>query len=203
MKALLILGGVLFLLLAFVLFIAAVVVFLMARKRRSTVTAAVPRPLETVQPAPTQPPVPVVPPPQPPPAPSPVPPLVPLSPTTAPYSPPPDADGTVLTDVRRGQLWGALHATTGPLAGRAFPIEANGFYIGRDRTLSQVVIEQSSISKRHVWVGVRDGVVMAIDQKSTNGTYLNDAKIGITEARLSPGDTLILAGDVARFTYNA
>jgi hypothetical protein len=203
MKALLIIGGVLFLLLAFVLFIAAVVVFLMARKRRSTAPAAVPRPLDATQPALTQPPVPVAAPPQPQPAPPPVPPPAPYSPPPAPYSPPPDADGTVLTDVPRGQLWGALSATTGPLAGRVFPIEASGFYIGRDRTLSQVVIEQSSISKRHVWVGVRDGVVMAIDQKSTNGTYLNDAKTGITEARLNPGDTLILAGDVARFTYSA
>jgi pSer/pThr/pTyr-binding forkhead associated (FHA) protein len=119
------------------------------------------------------------------------------------YSPPAsvDDDKTVMTDQRRGQLFGALHGTSGPLAGRVFPIDASGFYIGRDRATSQVVIDSPSISKRHLWIGVKDGAVVAADQSSTNGTFLNDPNAAITEAQLKPGDTLILGGDVARFEY--
>ncbi|MEA2162054.1 MAG: hypothetical protein QOK37_181 [Thermoanaerobaculia bacterium] len=108
-----------------------------------------------------------------------------------------------MTDPRQGEFFGSLNGTSGPLAGRVFPIDATGFFIGRDRATSQVVIDSPSISKKHVWIGVRDGVVMAVDQNSTNGTFLNDPNTPITEARLSPGDALILGGDVARFVYRA
>ncbi len=171
MKTLLIAGGVLFLLLAFVLFIAAVIVFFMARKRSQPQQSVPQRPA-----APPQPPA------------APPPPAAPAG------------DATVVLDTRR-QSFGALLAATGPLAGRSFPIDAAGFYIGRDGTMSQVVIESPSVSKRHVWIGVKDGVVMAIDQGSTNGTFLNAPDAAITQTKLSPGDTLIISQDIARFTY--
>ena len=186
MKVLLIVAGVLFLLLAFVLFIAAIVVFFMVRKRRTEEAVAAPAPIApVVQPVSN---VPVA--------------MTPLPPPPLPPLAPADDDRTVLT-TPRGQLFGALHGTAGPLAGRIFPIDATGFFIGRDRMTAQAVIDSPSISKRHVWIGVRDGVVLAIDQSSTNGTFLNDPNAAITETRLNPGDTLILGGDVARFEYRA
>jgi pSer/pThr/pTyr-binding forkhead associated (FHA) protein len=107
-----------------------------------------------------------------------------------------------MIDSRKQQLWGSLHARSGALAGRSFPIEPNGFYIGRDATQSQIVVDSPSVSKRHVWVGVKDGAVVAVDQKTTNGTYLNSLDTPITEIRLKAGDTLILSDDVARFTFS-
>jgi FHA domain len=210
MNVLLIVGGVLFLLLAFVLFIAAIVMFFVVRSRKAKAAGApaVPAP-SAPQPAtravPVTPAAPAVAPPVP------VAPHVPLAPyvpaqTAPPPAPAPeqvDHDKTVLTDPRQGEFFGTLHGTSGPLAGRVFPIDAAGFFIGRDRSTSQVVIDSPSISKRHLWVGVRDGAVMAVDQNSTNGTFLNDPNTAITEARLTPGDTLILGGDVARFVYRA
>lgn len=219
----LIVAGVLFLLLAFVLFIAAIVAFFMVRKRPNAADERAPYDLQPAPAAKTAQPVPVpaisVPPNVPvqpgpgvpmqamPAGPVPPIPAAPAQPTVQPmagsYSPPASADDdrTVMTDQRRGQLFGALHGTSGPLAGRVFPIDASGFYIGRDRATSQVVIDSPSISKRHLWIGVKDGVVVAADQSSTNGTFLNDPNAAITEAKLSPGDTLILGGDVARFEY--
>jgi len=215
MMVALIVAGVLFLLLAFVLFIAAIVAFFMSRNRSNAAIAPAPyvpqpapaprvaQPVSVPAPpayaAPPMQPVPVVPV-QPAPA-APVQPMV--QPMAGSYSPPDsiDHDKTVMTDQRREQLFGALHGTSGPLAGRVFPIDASGFYIGRDRSTSQVVIDSPSISKRHLWIGVKDGAVVATDQGSTNGTFLNDPNAAITEARLTPGDTLILGGDVARFEY--
>jgi S-DNA-T family DNA segregation ATPase FtsK/SpoIIIE len=109
-----------------------------------------------------------------------------------------DTDATVVAE-RVG--FGALHATAGPLAGQSFPLKMDGFYIGRDRSVSQVVLDTPSVSKRHVWVGIREGVPTAIDQSSTNGTYLNTLGTRIGQVRLTPGDTLIISDDVARFVY--
>ncbi len=215
MMVLLIVAGMLFLLLAFVLFIAAIVAFFMSRNRSNAAVAPapyVPQPAPaprvaqpvSIPPAPVPPAVPMPPAPAIPVQPTPVAPEQPMVQPMAGSYPPPapvDDDRTVMTDQRRGQLFGALHGTSGPLAGRVFPIDENGFYIGRDRSMSQVVIDSPSISKRHLWIGVKDGAVVAADQSSTNGTFLNDPNASITEARLAPGDTLILGGDVARFEY--
>ncbi|HYM62482.1 MAG TPA: FHA domain-containing protein, partial [Thermoanaerobaculia bacterium] len=97
---------------------------------------------------------------------------------------------------------GLLLCTSGPLEGQRFIIEDQGFYIGRDSTLSQVVVADSRISKRHVQIVPRNGKVWAVDQSSTNGTYLARARDErIKEVQLSRGDEIILADDAATFRY--
>ena len=94
---------------------------------------------------------------------------------------------------------GMLHCTGGALEGQRFIIEDEGFYIGRDPALATVVIPDTRISKRHVRIVPRDGRVWAIDQGSTNGTFLKDQRI--TEVQLKRGDTLILGDSAATFVY--
>lgn len=110
-------------------------------------------------------------------------------------------DATVAVPMPEPESWGALHATSGPLAGRSFPVTREGFVIGRDPGSAQVVIPDSSVSKRHVWVGVRDEEVIVVDEGSTNGTYLNVIGARITRQVLTPGDTLIISNDITRLDY--
>jgi len=63
------------------------------------------------------------------------------------------------------------------------------------------VIPDSKISKRHVRIVPRDGKVWAIDQDSTNGTYLAGSPTRITEVQLKRGDILILGDNTATFVY--
>ena len=172
MKLLLLAGGVLFFIVGVLLLIAALIAWFAGRKRAYAVSTA-----------------PTMPPPQPQPMASP-----------HPVAPPPPM-ATVVLDVKDMHAFGSLHGTSGALAGRTINIEARGFYIGRDATVSQVVIDDPRVSKRHVWIGVKDGAVMAVDEGSTNGTYLNNTGNRIREARLSNGDTLIISQDVTRLTY--
>ncbi|MGI9067234.1 MAG: FHA domain-containing protein [Pyrinomonadaceae bacterium] len=99
--------------------------------------------------------------------------------------------------------YGSINFISGVLAGQQFDVEPEGSYIGRESTLSQIVVSDPRISKRHLWIGVRDGIVKIVDQGSRNGTFLNDPKSErITEAALSSGDTVIMGeSDVARFEY--
>ncbi|HKO58984.1 MAG TPA: FHA domain-containing protein, partial [Thermoanaerobaculia bacterium] len=100
------------------------------------------------------------------------------------------------------QWYGMLACTGGPLEGQRFVVEESGFYIGRDSTLSKVVINDSRISKRHVRILPRGGKVYAIDQSSTNGTFLGKAGgQRITEVQLKRGDVIVLADDAASFVY--
>ena len=99
--------------------------------------------------------------------------------------------------------YGAIHFVSGPLSGQRFEIKAAGDFIGRDGGSSQIVIGDPRISKRHVWIGVKNGRVVIEDQNSRNGTFVNDPRSArITETSLNPGDTVILGeSDVARFEY--
>ena len=100
------------------------------------------------------------------------------------------------------EWYGMLLCTGGPLEGQRFVVEQEGIYIGRDATMAQVVINDSRISKRHVRIVPRAGGVWAIDQGSTNGTFIGDPKPQrITEVQLKRGDSIVLADNAATFLY--
>jgi serine protease Do len=99
--------------------------------------------------------------------------------------------------------FGSIVFSLGPLANQRFDIRADGMYVGRDASLAQAVIVDDRVSKRHLWVGPRDGKIMLIDQGSTNGTFLNSLNSPrVKEVELKPGDVVIISeGDAARFVY--
>lgn len=97
------------------------------------------------------------------------------------------------------QWFGMLHCTSGPLEGQRFIVDDEGFYIGRDPSLAKIVVPDSKVSKRHLRIVPRDGRVWAIDEGSTNGTFLRGQRI--TEVQLKRGDTLVLGDNAATFVY--
>jgi hypothetical protein len=101
--------------------------------------------------------------------------------------------------------YGHIKFVSGVLSGQQFEVNPEGSYIGREASLSQIVVPDPRISKRHLWIGVRDGLVRIVDQDSRNGTFVNDPKSErVTESTLTSGDTVILGeSDVARFEYEA
>ncbi len=101
--------------------------------------------------------------------------------------------------------YGSIKFVSGVLAGQEFEVNTAGSFIGRDESLSQIIVSDPRISKRHLWIGVRDGAVTIVDQDSRNGTFVNDPRSDrVTEATLNSGDTVILGeSDVARFEYLA
>lgn len=101
--------------------------------------------------------------------------------------------------------YGSIKFVSGVLAGQEFEVNAAGSFIGRDESLSQIIVADPRISKRHLWIGVRDGAVTIVDQDSRNGTFVNDPRSErVTETTLNSGDTVIMGeSDVARFEYLA
>jgi hypothetical protein len=176
-----------------------------------------PKPDDRVMPVQARPAPPPPPAAAPPAAPRPAPPApsAPAAPVAAAPAPPPPpplaaADATRMESLPKPgggstefvQWNGMLLCTGGVLEGQRFVIEEGGFYIGRDAQMSQVVINDSRISKRHVRILPRDGKVLAIDEGSTNGTFIGSPSTPrITEVQLKRGDTLVLADNAATFVY--
>jgi pSer/pThr/pTyr-binding forkhead associated (FHA) protein len=156
--------------------------------------------------------------PVPPPTTAKIPPLQPVEPDAAPADAPappktPRSDATRMAPMPVAQpegqgtemveWYGLIQCTSGALEGQRFIIEEGGLYIGRDPVLSQVTITDKRISKRHVRIIPRDGKVMAIDQNSTNGTFLaSNPGVRITDVELNRGDTIILSDGAATFVYH-
>jgi hypothetical protein len=131
------------------------------------------------------------------------------SPFAAPDSRPLDFDPSRTVAITRENTvtisYGTIKFVSGVLTGEEFEVSPEGSYIGRESSLSQIVVSDPRISKRHLWIGVREGAVTIVDQDSRNGTFVNDPKSErVTEATLHSGDIVILGeSDVARFEYHA
>ncbi len=87
----------------------------------------------------------------------------------------------------------SLTCTRGQLSGQRFGLTPQGLLIGRQPGVAQIVINDSRASGKHVWIGYENGVLVAIDQGTTNGTYINDVRNGrISKAPLKDGDVVIV-----------
>ncbi|HEX5886935.1 MAG TPA: trypsin-like peptidase domain-containing protein [Pyrinomonadaceae bacterium] len=207
--------GVLFILLLIILIIAVIVIMMRRKKNKASAPGAAgadrrhpaPSPSPAPSPAAAHSANPTPAPPKPAPAPPPPP---------APMPMPMGGDQGMTVDLSRtvaitadmdgfAKNYGMIQFVSGPLSGQKFQIRADGDYIGRDGGSSQIVIGDPRISKRHLWIGVKDGRVVIEDQNSRNGTFVNDPKSArVTEAPLNTGDTVILGeSDVARFEFHA
>lgn len=93
-----------------------------------------------------------------------------------------------------GHSLAGLACVRGLLHGQHFPLGAHGVIIGRQPGAAQIVLHDGRVSSKHVWIGFQDGVLLAVDQGSTNGTFVNDMSRGrITRAELKHGDTVIVS----------
>jgi hypothetical protein len=132
-----------------------------------------------------------------------------VAPIPAPAPPEMDFDPSRTVAITRENTvtidYGHITFVSGVLTGQQFAVPVEGAYIGREASLAQIVVADPRISKRHLWIGVKDGQVKIVDQDSRNGTFINDPRSErITEATLQNGDTVILGeSDVARFEYKS
>ncbi|HEY1556618.1 MAG TPA: trypsin-like peptidase domain-containing protein [Kofleriaceae bacterium] len=89
---------------------------------------------------------------------------------------------------------GSLSCTRGRLMGQRFALTATGIIVGRQPGVAHVLIDDQRASGKHVWIGIENGKLVAIDQGTTNGTYVNDIARGrISRAELRDGDIVIVS----------
>ena len=88
---------------------------------------------------------------------------------------------------------GSLICTRGALTGQRFSLSPTGVIIGRQLGIAHVLVNDHRASGKHVWIGIENGKLVAVDQGTTNGTYINDMSRGrITRAELRDGDSVIV-----------
>jgi hypothetical protein len=87
----------------------------------------------------------------------------------------------------------SVTCTRGQLAGQRFALTATGIIVGRQPGVAHVLVTDHRASGRHVWIGLENGILVAVDQNTTNGTYINDLASGrITRSALRDGDVIIV-----------
>jgi len=89
-----------------------------------------------------------------------------------------------------------LVAVSGMAMGQIYPISSEAT-IGRDPTNSVPLSMDTTVSRRHAVIAAADGGFAIRDQGSSNGTFVNGARV--TEAPLRPGDEVSIGGTRFRF----
>lgn len=80
-------------------------------------------------------------------------------------------------------------------SGRKFTFEIkpeSTFTLGRDRSESQFVVDDQSVSRRHVQIRNLNGCLQIRDLGSTNGTFVNGTRIADSFKDIGPSDTIHL-----------
>jgi hypothetical protein len=96
------------------------------------------------------------------------------------------------TVVTRAPTVSRLVWLTGSLAGQEHDVPPQGFWIGREAP-AEVLLREAGISRLHLWVGERDGELIALDERSSNGTFVAGERI--VRHALRDGDVVYLARD--------
>jgi DNA-binding CsgD family transcriptional regulator len=105
--------------------------------------------------------------------------------------------------VARGRAPGEIacvEVLSGSSAGKLFPLTTGSTILGRGST-SDLALDDDGVSRLHAKIAIsEDGVVNLIDLDSTNGTYLNGARIDVSIVR--EGDRIQIGSDVTvQFVY--
>ena len=89
----------------------------------------------------------------------------------------------------------------GPDSGKTIPLSRRPITLGR-RSDNDVVIDETTVSRRHgLIMESPDGFVVR-DLNATNGTFVNQQKIGRQETPLKHGDTIRLAGSEVTLIFH-
>ncbi len=78
---------------------------------------------------------------------------------------------------------------SGPLAGKAYPLEKGEIFVGRDLS-NDIVINDPEISRRHARLFTQGSNYVIEDLGSTNGTYVNGQRL-MGPYVLRPGEVIV------------
>jgi ABC transport system ATP-binding/permease protein len=84
---------------------------------------------------------------------------------------------------------------SGPVVGKVYHLDAEEIYIGREST-NTIVINDVQVSRRHAKLEQKGSAYVIQDLGSTNGTFVNGARISGTQA-LNPGDMVALGEGIS------
>ena len=86
----------------------------------------------------------------------------------------------------------------GPYAGRIFELTGSETTIGRDAANAAALTDDSTSSRRHARIGRENGEFSITDEGSSNGTFVNGARITGRQV-LQPGDEVQIGSTKFRF----
>ncbi len=89
--------------------------------------------------------------------------------------------------------------TDGPDLGKRYDLKGNSVAIGRDPG-SDICIDEETVSRRHARIEKQEGRTYVVDLGSTNGTYLNDARVQpYVPVALAEGDRLKVGRSIFKY----
>jgi len=89
----------------------------------------------------------------------------------------------------------------GPTPGQIFPLESDLITLGRD-PLSDIVVDDPEVSRHHARLTLSAGTYLLQDRGSTNGSFVDGARLGGDPVQLKPGQ-VIMFGTTVTMVFQA
>lgn len=94
-----------------------------------------------------------------------------------------------------------IYTTEKALLGKRFVLESSPVRIGRGAD-NHIILEGDSVSRRHTHLEDRKGEWFVVDDRSTNGTYVNEEQVP-GEQKLQNGDRIKVGPTILKFLSGA
>ncbi|MDQ3564752.1 MAG: FHA domain-containing protein [Pseudomonadota bacterium] len=118
--------------------------------------------------------------------------LINVQPAKEPPAPPPRRTqvGGYFPSPGPGRAAAILISVAGPMRGKQFPIDKELFRIGANPENDLVIRGDEFVSGSHAHLRYKQGALFISDQKSRNGTFLNDSRLKEAALTINPKDRI-------------
>ncbi|MGH9957267.1 MAG: FHA domain-containing protein [Pyrinomonadaceae bacterium] len=118
--------------------------------------------------------------------------LINVQPAKKPPAPPPRRTqvGGYFPSPGPGRAAAILISVAGPMRGKQFPVDKQLFRIGANPENDLVIQGDEFVSGSHAQLRYNQGALFISDQKSRNGTFLNDSRLKAVALTLNPKDRI-------------
>ena len=100
------------------------------------------------------------------------------------------ASAAIPTDVIPNETTAILAGIGGAVQGKQFPVDKEIFYIGAAPDSNLIIKHDDYVSGHHACLRYGQGALSIVDQRSKNGTFVNDNRLRDAPLTVKPGDKI-------------
>ena len=111
------------------------------------------------------------------------------------------ASAAIPTDVIPNETTAILAGIGGAVQGKQFPVDKEIFYIGAAPDSNLSIKQDDYVSGHHACLRYRQGVLSIVDQRSKNGTFVNDHRLRDAPLMVKAGDKIQMGKSVVEVVW--
>ena len=111
------------------------------------------------------------------------------------------ASAALPTDFIPNETTAILAGISGPVQGEKFPVDREIFHIGAAPDSNLIIKHDDYVSSHHACLHYRQGALSIVDQRSKNGTFVNDNRLRDAPLIVKAGDKIQMGKSIVEVVW--